>query len=152
MTSLDKQGQRRILILLAPGFEEGPIVYCLDRMREAGLPVSLVGPSPRWIRGIHGISVRTDYSLEQLEPQIPHQLIVVSGGRQHIASLLADPRVRDLFQSVQESKGHVAATLSAESPLVQAGIHTLSHDSLFVQHGKMSVDEFANRLIEMVSE
>lgn len=152
MTTQDNQPQKkRTLILLAPGFEEGPIVYCLDRMREAGLPVSLVGVSPGWIKGLHGISVRTDYSLEQLVPEIPCQLVVVSGGRQCVSSLLADPRVRRLFESIRENEGFVAAMLSAEPSLVQAGISTLSTDSHFFQRGDMTIDEFANRLIELVS-
>lgn len=153
MTAQDNQAhKKKILILLASGFEEGSSIYCLDRMREAGLPVSVVGISAGWIKGVHGVTVRTDYSLDQLTPEMPYQLVVVSGGRQCVSSLLADPRVRRLFESTLKNEGFVATMLSAELALVQAGIPALSTDSHFVQQGNMNIDEFTNRLIELVLE
>lgn len=83
---------------------------------------------------------------------MPYQLVVVSGGRQCVSSLLIDPRVRRLFESTLKNEGFVAAMLSAELALVQAGIPTLSTDTHFVQQGDMNIDEFTNRLIELVLE
>lgn len=151
MTSKDNQAhKKRTLVLLVPGFEEGSIVYCLARLREAGLPVSLIGVSSRWIKGLHGITVRTDFLLEQLAPETLCQLVIVSGGPQSGSSLLADPRVRFLFESIKENKGFVVDLVSAEQSLVQTGIPSLSTQSQLIQRGDMSIDDFADHLIQLI--
>lgn len=141
----------RVFVLLAPGFEEGPAIYCLDRMREKGLPVSLVSLSAGLVNGLHGVAVRPDYTLDQLLPGTPCRLVIVPGGRQCVASLIADPRVHQLFDATLENEGFLAAMDSAEPLLAQIGISTTIFPSRFVSQQNMGVDEFSTRLIDLAS-
>ena len=139
----------RILILIAPGFEEGATVLCLERLREAGLPVSLIGLSAGLLTGLHGLTVRPDYSLDQLSLTVPRRLIVVSGGRQSAASLLSDPRVHQLLNATLEASGYAAAMSSAETCLAQAGIPVPSYSSRFIAQSNIELDGFIHRLINI---
>lgn len=141
----------KVLILLAPGFEEKTTIYLLDHIREAGLPVSLVSLTAGLVTGLHGLSVRPDCSLEQLTTRTPHRLIIVPGGRQCTSSLVTDPRVHQLLEVTLKNDGFVAATLTAEPLLMQVGIPAPSDKPRFIPQKDIEVEEFANLLINLVS-
>lgn len=141
----------RILILIAPGFAEGATVVCLERLREAGLPVSLVGLSAGLFTGRHGLTVRPDCSLDQLSLAIPQRLVIVPGGSQSTTSLLSDPRVHQLLSVTLESSGYVVAMSSAESHLAQAGIPVPSQASRYIAQSNIELERFIHRLINIAS-
>lgn len=140
------KANERIVLLLTPGFEEGTAVYCLDRMREAGLPVSVVGLSDTSIRGNHGIAIEPDYTLDQLCSDSPYPLLILSGGRQYVASLLVDPRFHKLYQSTINRNGYLASTTQTAVFLEKAGI---SKSKQILTQGSMDAADFANYLINI---
>lgn len=141
----------KIFILLAPGFEESTVVFCLEQMREAGLSVSLVSLSTGLVSGLHGLVLRPDYSLDQLPTGFFPRLIIVPGGRQCTSSLIADPRVHKLLETTWSNEGFVATTFMATPLFNQAGIPAYSEKSYFISQENMGISEFANRLINLVS-
>ena len=142
-----------ILILLAPGFEETPVVYCLDHMREAGLPVSLVGLSTGLIKGLHGLTVRPDASLDHLLSGTIYQGVIVPGGHQCVSSLLTDPRVHQLLEATLQNKGFIAAMATAANLLLaQSSIPELAGMSCFVEQAEMEISQFTERLINLLQK
>lgn len=97
----------KVFIVLADGFAEESIVTCLCRLRDAGLEVDVVGPGGGLIKGGHGLWIRPDLSLEQMEPEVlvttvPHALVLCGGGCS--IRLMADPRVhRVMAQTLQQT-------------------------------------------------
>lgn len=141
----------KILILLAPGFEETAVVHCLDRMREAGLPISLVGLSTGILKGLHGLAVRPDYLLDQLSSKGRCRGIIVPGGHQCVSALLTDPRVHQLLESTLQSGGFVAAMSTAVPLLTQSISQAATSSTNFIQQGETGIAEFADYLIDFAS-
>ncbi|MEZ4645483.1 MAG: DJ-1/PfpI family protein [Chloroflexota bacterium] len=139
-----------IVALLAPGFEEGSIIYCTDRLRDAGFRVSLVGLSAGIMNGIHGIAIQPDYSLEQLPAESIIALVVVPGGRLCASALFADPRVHRLLARVESQQGKVAVLSSGERPLTPAGLSFLSDSSQILFQGSENIHRFASYLVQML--
>lgn len=151
MTISDPIAHDRILILLAPGFEESPLVYCMEQMREAGLGVSLVSASSGLVRGRRGLVVQTDGSFTQLNREQRYRLIVVPGGREAIAYLLNDPRFHRLVESTLHGEGFVAAMRSAVPLLAQTGIPQPAFQDHFIAQDDMEIEGFTRHLIQLVS-
>ncbi len=138
----------RIVILLASGFEETAVVYCLEHMREAGLPVSLVGLSAGVLKGLHGLGVRPDYSLDQLLPETIHQGVIVPGGPACVSVLLTDPRVHQLLETTMRNSGFVAVLATAVPLFTQSFSVTAATAPHLVQQGEMKISEFTDYLID----
>ena len=138
----------RAAILLAPGFEEGDIIYCLDRLRDAGITVDVVGLTTGLIRGIHGVVVRPDHSLDQLLPEQIFSTVIVPGGQQSTNALLADPRVHRMLKSTLSKGGWLAALLSAEPILKQFGFPNEAEQTQFVAQRDACIMAFTNQLID----
>ena len=136
-----------VFILLAPGFEEGSAIYCLDRLREAGILVSLVGLSAGLISGAHGVTVRPDRTLGQTSTLTPPYLVLVPDGKKSVTALLADPRVHRLLTATLENNGKIAAMPAAAVILKNGGIG-LEAAPLISFNG--SLDEFTNQLINSI--
>ncbi|MBX3055549.1 MAG: DJ-1/PfpI family protein [Anaerolineae bacterium] len=141
----------RIVILLATGFEETAVVYCLDHMREAGLPVSLVGLSAGILKGLHGLAVRPDYSLDQLSAEAGCRGVIMPGGPQCVTALLTDPRVHRLLDATLQQEGFIAAMATAVPLLQQSGVLTSSTSPRFISQENIEINEFTNQLIDFAS-
>lgn len=59
--------RNRVVILIAPEFDEEAVVHCLCQMRR-GTAVDLVGNPANWVNGASGLAVHLDYPLAQ----VPH--------------------------------------------------------------------------------
>lgn len=132
----------KVFILLAPGFEEGTAIYCLAQLREAGVPVSLVGASAGLISGAHGVTVQPDATLRKVTAVSPPKLILIPDGKQAVTTLLSDPRVHQLFVATTENDGRIAAMPVAASMLEEL----ITEISLIVQAND-SLNKFTNQLI-----
>jgi putative intracellular protease/amidase len=138
---------RTVLILVARDFREGTIVYLLERLRQAGISVSLVSLSDRLVKGYHGMAIRPDLSLEQL-PQDPcHRLLILPDGRACVSALLADPRVHQLIEETLHSHGLVAAMPEAEVMLERLGLVTAETVANFVWLKGQDLAAFTEQLI-----
>jgi putative intracellular protease/amidase len=144
---------RPILILLAPGFEEDQIVHQLSYLRDNGVCVSLVGLSTQCVKGLRGIALHPDCSLNQLAPDTTYPLVVMTGGYQFISSLLADPRVHQLLGDTLEKEGYVAANETAGAILPYTNAKKLLNgksQSQFITQQDMNLEEFTRHLMSLV--
>ena len=139
-------GSDKIFILLAPGFEEGPTIYCLARLREAGLPVSLVSRTSGMVRGQHGLMVRPDQTLAQII-SIKPRMVLIPGGRQCLAALAADPRVHELLKSTLCNEGYIAAAMKSQFLSTSDGFNLFMESDHFIPQEEQSVENFAEHLL-----
>lgn len=142
----------RVLILLATGFEESSVVFCVSQIREAGLPISLVGLSAGILKGLHGLAIRPDYSLEQLPQGGGYAGLIIPGTPQCVAALLADPRVHQLVQKTLEEQGFLAAMTTAVAPLLQSNLICSKDDVRFIPQGDLPTEQFISQLIDIISQ
>lgn len=146
--------QHQTFILIAPGFEERFVVYCLCSIREKGTPVWLVGLTTKLVHGLRGLVIQPDFPLTQLEELIPfqtsHQLIL-PGEQECAALLLSDPRVHRLVTAVVDAKGYVMTTTPSEQALLRTNhspFQTPAH--LLTQDGAETV-EYVQQLTRFIS-
>jgi 4-methyl-5(b-hydroxyethyl)-thiazole monophosphate biosynthesis len=111
----------RVLVPLAPGFEEIEAVTVVDLLRRAGIEVhtaSLEGPQ---VTGSHGITVVADVAFDAARDG-NYDMIVLPGGMPGAQHLGADPRVISLLRRMAADRRYLAAICAAPSVLARAGL------------------------------
>jgi 4-methyl-5(b-hydroxyethyl)-thiazole monophosphate biosynthesis len=116
---------KKVIALLAEGFEEVEAVTPIDYLRRAGIEVTVAavnkGPT---VKGSHGIQVVTDASLDDLSGNgklIPSSwdAVVVPGGLPGADNLAASKPVGDFLKGMAEA-GKVVAAICASPARVLA--------------------------------
>lgn len=123
----------RVIVPLAPGFEELELVAPVDLLRRAGAEVTLVSvDGASLVVGRTGIVVRAERTLDEAlaEPRSP-ELVLLPGGPA-VAALRKDIRVLGLLRDAAARKAWIGAICAAPLVLKDAGVipsnHT-AHDS-----------------------
>lgn len=147
----EPNGRNKIAIIIAPSFDEGPVVYCLDRLREAGLSVSLISLSAGLITGAHGLSVRADYSLDRHDNAIVFRLLLLPGSPACTLAIVNDPRTHKLLAKTWNSGGYVAAMGTAAAVMTQSRLD-YHHPELYLTQGDTNLIDFANHLINLLHD
>ena len=109
-----------VYILLADGFEEAEALVPADLLRRAGVQVSLVGLDGPEITGGHGITVKADLVLEQVE-QDAMQMLVLPGGLGGVESIQMNLFATALIQRALNQGCYVAAICAAPTILANLG-------------------------------
>lgn len=127
----EQQAQRldTVYFLIAPDFDEGPLILLAGKLRNAGISVELIGIEHGLVSGSHGIALKTDSIVSDL-PDLPPKMIVFPGGRRSLFRLLVDPRVRKLVQKTVAQQGHIVAIGDVSALLWEDGILASSPDRL----------------------
>lgn len=102
---------KRVVVLLAEGFEEVEAVTPIDFLRRAGCEVVVAGVSGVSVTGAHGITLSADASLAECSGHF--DAVVVPGGMPGAANVAASPQAIDLINAVQRGGGIVAAICAA---------------------------------------
>lgn len=149
-----KATQGWVLVLLADGFDEEYVVSLVHELRSQGVPVRLVGQRSGARRGMCGIRLLPDVTLETLGDE-PVSIIVFPAGLAGAAKLWADPRVCRLVNNMLSSGRPVA--LAFESYLAcQATVRTtcISSPSLLTSPALLvrPAGEGGNDLAEAVKQ
>lgn len=110
-----------VCILLGAGFEEAEALVPADLLRRAGETVILTALEGELVPGSHGITVKADATLAQIDPA-EVSLVLLPGGLGGVKSLSADPRVAQLVRTVYEQGGYVAAICAAPTLLAAWGL------------------------------
>ena len=110
-----------VFILLGDGFEEAEALVPADLLRRAGVDVILTALQGQEVTGGHGITVRADAQLSQLDPE-ECELIFLPGGGGGVKSLAACPQALELVRSHYEKGGYVAAICAAPTLLASLGL------------------------------
>ena len=68
-----------VYILLGEGFEESEALVPADLLRRAGVEVALVGLDGEEVTGGHGVTVKADVTLDQVDAE-EMKMLVLPGG------------------------------------------------------------------------
>jgi len=109
-------------MLLGKGFEEIETVASLDVLRRAGIDVSTVAlTDDLLVSGGHGITVKADITIGQLDFD-SMEMLVLPGGGGGVKSISCAPAAMELINRTRQAEKPIAAICAAPSLLVETGI------------------------------
>ncbi len=111
---------KRVLILLAPGFEEIEAVTVIDILRRAGVEVTVAGTVEGPIEGSRRVNLLADLSVEKVAGG-DYDMVVLPGGQPGADHLAKDERVRRILEEAMAKERCIAAICAAPSILASAG-------------------------------
>ncbi|TQV62745.1 MAG: DJ-1/PfpI family protein [Halothiobacillaceae bacterium] len=111
----------RVLVPLAPGFEELEAVSITNILRRAGIEVLTAGLEPGPVRASRGTVVIPDVPLEQVMHD-DFDMVVLPGGLPGADNLRDDPRVLHILRRTHASGRWVGAICAAPKVLAVAGL------------------------------
>ena len=120
-TKNEARAPGKVLVPLAGGFEEIEAVTIIDVLRRAGLTVEVAGLASGPVTGAHGITLRPDCTLDQVDASAL-AMIVLPGGQPGTDNLKSDGRVLSLVRELEASGRGVAAICAAPLVLAAAGV------------------------------
>ena len=130
---LEDSIMKKVLVPLAPGFEEIETVTVVDILRRAGAQVVLAATEEGPIEGSRGVCVVPDTLIDQVDDR-DFDLVVLPGGQPGTANLQKNETVKSIIKNMHQSKKQVAAICAAPIVLQSAGILknavTTSHPSV----------------------
>ncbi len=140
--------KKRVLCLLAPGFEEIETITPVDLLRRAGAEVVLASVSgDRLVVGRSDIFVRADVSLSDVVGE-DFDLLLIPGGP-GVKALRADGRAAQLARAQAEAGRSVAAICAAPTVLADAGLLTGKRFTAhFSVHGELPQALGDERVVE----
>ena len=112
---------KRVVIPLAPGFEEIEAITVIDILRRAGVEVVTAGTDETPIPGRCGIRVVPDCSLDLVRAE-DFDMVVLPGGMGGTEHLKKDGRVLSLVRGMQRDDKYTSAICAAPAVLSAVGI------------------------------
>ena len=107
--------------MLAPGFEEAEALVPADMLRRAEIETALVSIAGETVAGSHGIGVKADMLLDQVD-LAGADMIVLPGGGAGYQNLGEEPRVERLVREAAGRGIWVAAICAAPTLLGRWGL------------------------------
>ena len=153
MAQRHPQQSNSTAVFLAAGFEEETVVALLCQLRDAGLPVSLIGLSLQPLSGTHGVMLCPDKVLTDLPKDTTFRLIVIPGNGRCAHALLISPGFHRLLKNTLADDGYVAVLDTAVPALDAAGIpHYTTNPDRYVRQNDVPAHMFATRLIQLAQK
>ncbi len=110
-----------VYLLLADGFEEAEALVTTDLLRRGGATVSLIGLDDLVVTGAHGIEVRADATLEDLNIN-NMEMLILPGGTAGVEHIQMNLFALALIQKVADQGIYIAAICAAPTILAQLGL------------------------------
>ena len=111
-----------VYILLGDGFEEIEAIVPLDLLRRADIGVATVSlTDDLLVRGGHGVAVKADITLEQVDFETL-EMLVLPGGGGGVDSIANTPAAMDLIKRTWDKGKKLAAICAAPSLLASLNI------------------------------
>jgi protein deglycase len=107
--------KKKILLVLADGFEDVEAVAAIDVLNRAGIEVTVAGLHPGPVHAAYGTTLLADTTIDGINEV--YDGIVFPGGRVNAQSLAAHPLVLDLIAQHLE-KNKLVAAICASPALV----------------------------------
>lgn len=114
---------KKILTVLADGFEETEAVAVVDVLKRAGLQVCLAGLDSAVVRGAHDIRITADALLEEVKNDT-FDAVYLPGGLPGATNLLASAAVGEILKTTAARGGIVSAICAAPIVLARHGLLT----------------------------
>ncbi len=110
-----------VYVLLGTGFEETEAIAPIDLLRRANVPVLTVGLNGKNITGGHGITVKADITVKEMDlTQL--EMIVLPGGLGGVSSILNCKEAMDAIAFAYENNKLIGAICAAPTILAKLGI------------------------------
>lgn len=110
---------KKILVLLAEGFEEGEMIIPVDVLRRAQFQVDLMSIGSREVVSSHGIRIIADKTFSD---DSAYDALFLPGGQPGSRNLGNDERVLALIRRFDQEGKIVSAICAAPTVLAKAGI------------------------------
>lgn len=102
---------KKVLVILADGFEEIEAITPIDVLKRADLDVTIAGLSSKTVSGSHGVKFQTDILLDDYKG-LP-DAVILPGGLPGAKNLAESPKVRELVKKMNQEKKIVGAICAA---------------------------------------
>ena len=112
---------KKVLVPLAPGFEELEAVTIIDLLRRAEIDVTVAGLEEGAVTGSRGTRILPDTLLAQ-STDSDYDMIVLPGGLPGADNLNSDSRIHALLQQMSDQGKYIAAICAAPKVLATAGL------------------------------
>ena len=112
---------KRVLVPLAPGFEEIEAITVIDILRRAGVTVTVAGTQPGPIEASRKTKHLPDCTLDEVHPE-DFDLLVLPGGQPGTTHLRHDARLRQIIATLNNRQCLLAAICAAPTVLGDAGV------------------------------
>lgn len=109
-----------IYVLMVDGFEEIEAIEPIDIMRRAGLNVVTVGVKGNIVKGAHNITIETDITIDDVNPE-DMELLMLPGGPGH-TGLDSDEKVQKLIDYADKENLYIAAICASPSIIGKKGL------------------------------
>lgn len=110
-----------VCIILGNGFEESEALVPADLLRRAGVEVALTALQGQEVTGGHGITVKADLELSQVDPD-DVDLIFLPGGLGGVEAISACPQALTMIRAIYEKGRYVTAICAAPTILAALGL------------------------------
>jgi 4-methyl-5(b-hydroxyethyl)-thiazole monophosphate biosynthesis len=111
----------KVLVPLAPGFEEIEAITVIDILRRAEIHVVVAGTQAGPIEASRKTKHVPDCTLDEVHPD-DFDMIVLPGGQPGATNLRNDPRIRNLIGTLQAGNRRIAAICAAPTVLAACGV------------------------------
>ena len=112
---------KKVLVVIAPGFEEIETITVVDILRRAGARVTLAGTVSGILKGSRDIKLEPDEILDNISEK-EYDLICLPGGQPGTNNLKKDTRIEKILKRMQKQDKYIAAICAAPTVLKKAGI------------------------------
>ncbi len=112
---------KRVIVVLAPGFEEIEALTVVDILRRAGMDVTVAGTIGGIVEGRNGIRVEPDRTMDSVVDGW-YDLVVLPGGAVGTENLKKDDRVKRLVERHLRKGAIVSAICAGPTVLASMGL------------------------------
>lgn len=112
---------KKVVVFLAPGFEEIEAVTPIDVLRRAEIQVTVAGIRPGPITGSHGITIHADTTIDKVRTE-EADMVVLPGGLPGSVHLREDAGVKDFVRKMDKAGKYVCAICAAPTVLHAADV------------------------------
>ncbi len=112
---------KKVVIVLAEGFEEIEAVTPIDVLRRAGLDLKIVGLSGKSVTGAHGLKVQADMTLDEYDGSA--DCVILPGGMPGSKHLHESKKVAEMVKKMHKEGKVISAICAAPAlALAPAGV------------------------------
>ena len=110
---------KKVLVPVAPGFEEIETITVVDILRRSGAKVIIAGVCNGPIKGSRGIKIFPDESIDEIKID-GFDLVVLPGGQSGVENLIENSRISAILKEMNSNGKFIAAICAA--PLILEAI------------------------------